>query len=542
MTELKPEETNRKKHITPLSAKDPPKKGKLRIAAYCRVSTDRPEQEGSLENQQNFFRKCIDPSDREELVGIYADRGFSGTRADLCPELQHLLADCRKGLIDRIVCKSISRFARNLRDCLMTLRELKVLGITVFFEKENLDTAVWPDEIMLTIMEGLAQEESASISRNTRWSLKRRMRDGTLKIARVPYGYRKDQKGDLVIDEEKADVIRRIFRLYLSGCGARRIAKHLNEELIPSPTGIKWGNVTILKILAQEKYTGDILWQKTWSRFMGPKWQINHGDADSYYIRDSHPAIIDRDTFQRASEQRSLINRSKSPPKKNRNPFRSKLTCSCGRSFLLFRSTAGDYWKCSRATDLNHPCDAPKIRDADIRRVWEEVYAQMKCGELEELHGRAEYDEQTDIQIPVDTDLKKSLQEERESIYSQRYLLRKHCLEERITPSQLAESEAELDQKLNQLKTSVRKSCVPEVDMEEAYSCLQKALFTMSKEVFLKEMLEAVTISYDKEEKQTTAIFHMKGGVQYRKRIQYPEITNTRGRKNRSNTIHEQIS
>ena len=504
--------------VTLLTPEHPPKKALIRIAAYCRVSSRRPEQEDSFFFQQAYFRRIYGNSDTEELVGIYADHGLSGTASGNRPGFQRMLADCRSGRIDRIVCKSISRFARNLRDCLMTLRELKLLGITVFFEKENLDTAVLPDEIMLTIMEGLAQEESASISRNTRWSLKRRMRDGTLKIARVPYGYRKDQKGDLVIDEEKADVIRRIFRLYLSGCGARRIAKHLNEELIPSPTGIKWGNVTILKILAQEKYTGDILWQKTWSRFMGPKWQINHGDADSYYIRDSHPAIIDRDTFQRASEQRSLINRSKSPPKKNRNPFRSKLTCSCGRSFLLFRSTAGDYWKCSRATDLNHPCDAPKIRDADIRRVWEEVYAQMKCGELEELHDRAEYDEQTDIQIPVDTDLKKSLQEERESIYSQRYLLRKHCLEERITPSQLAESEAELDQKLNQLKISVRKSCVPEADMEEAYSCLQKALFTMSKEVFLKEMLKAVTISYDKEEKQTTAIFHMNGGVQYRKK------------------------
>ena len=157
------------------------------------------------------------------------------------------MSDCRAGKIDRVVTKSLSRFARNTKECLTALREMKKLGVTVHFEKEGIDTANVSDEIMITIMEGLAQEEAASISRNVRWSLKRRMANGTLGIARVPYGYKKVD-GTLIIEEKQAEVVRRIFALYLSGTGAKAIAVQLNDDNIPSPTGTKWNNVTVLKI------------------------------------------------------------------------------------------------------------------------------------------------------------------------------------------------------------------------------------------------------------------------------------------------------
>ena len=272
-----------------------PKKKKQRVAAYCRVSTDRTEQQHSFEMQRMYFEKNYANSDTSELVEIYTDT-TSGTSALYRPGFQRMMSDCRAGKIDRIVTKSLSRFARNTKECLTTLREMKKLGVTLHFEKEGIDTANVSDEIMITIMEGLAQEEAASISRNVRWSLKRRMANGTLGIARVPYGYKKVD-GALLIEEKQAEVIKRIFSLYLSGTGAKAIAVLLNDDNIPSPTGTKWNNVTVLKILRQEKYIGDIRWQKTYSIFMGEKWKINHGEQESYYIRNCLPPIISREDF-----------------------------------------------------------------------------------------------------------------------------------------------------------------------------------------------------------------------------------------------------
>ena len=230
-----------------------PKKKKQRVAAYCRVSTDRTEQQHSFEMQRAYFQKVYANSDALELIDVYTDT-TSGTSSLYRPGFQRLMSDCRAGKIDRIVTKSLSRFARNTKDCLTTLREMKRMGVTVHFEKEGIDTANVSDEIMITIMEGLAQEEAASISRNG--------------IARVPYGYKKVD-GSLIIEEKQAEVVRRIFSMYLSGTGAKAIAVQLNADKIPSPTGTQWNNVTILKILRQEKYIGDIRWQKTYSTFMG---------------------------------------------------------------------------------------------------------------------------------------------------------------------------------------------------------------------------------------------------------------------------------
>lgn len=277
-----------------------PKKKKQRVAAYCRVSTDRTEQQHSFEMQRMYFEKNYANSDTSELVEIYTDT-TSGTSALYRPGFQRMMSDCRAGKIDRIVTKSLSRFARNTKECLTTLREMKKLGVTLHFKKEGIDTANVSDEIMITIMEGLAQEEAASISRNVRWSLKRRMANGTLGIARVPYGYKKVD-GALLIEEKQAEVIKRIFSLYLSGTGAKAIAVLLNDDNIPSPTGTKWNNVTVLKILRQEKYIGDIRWQKTYSIFMGEKWKINHGEQESYYIRNCLPPIISREDFIAAQQ------------------------------------------------------------------------------------------------------------------------------------------------------------------------------------------------------------------------------------------------
>ena len=189
-------------NVTVIEAtKDTSLVGKLRCAAYCRVSSNSEDQLHSYAAQVKYYTKMLSCSDKETLADIYADEGITGTCQDKREEFQRMMKDCRKGKIDRIYTKSVSRFARNTKDCLQSIRELKGLGISVYFEKENIDTANIPDELMITIMGALAQEESTSISQNMRWSIKKRMENGTMKLNTPPFGY-KLVNGELKIDQK----------------------------------------------------------------------------------------------------------------------------------------------------------------------------------------------------------------------------------------------------------------------------------------------------------------------------------------------------
>ena len=335
---------------------------KLRVAAYCRVSTNHADQENSYETQVRYFSELFDNSSTQQLVGIYADEGITGTRLDSRVSFIKLLEDCRHGRIDRIITKSISRFARNTMDCLKCIRELNDLGITIIFEKENIDTARMSDEMMVTIMGGLAQEESHSISRNVLWSIQKKMASGTYRHARVPYGYKKNEKtGSLIVDPRKAKIVKRIFSMYLSGTGTTSIAVKLNNEGIASPTGTKWNGVTICKMLRQEKYTGNTLWQKTYSEFMGPHFQINKGQKPKYYIQNSHPAIIDKETFEQAA-MRLKENKTINTETKELL-FRKKLICGqCGHMYTLKPGRIIN-WQCSHKYNTTKRCSNAEIYD-----------------------------------------------------------------------------------------------------------------------------------------------------------------------------------
>ena len=337
----------------------------VRCGAYCRVSTGSEEQMHSIAAQRLAFLSG------GSLVDVYSDVA-SGTNAQR-PGLLRLLADCRSGRVNRVVTKSISRFARNTMDCLAILRELREMGVTVYFEKENIDTARSADEMMIAVMGGLAQEESNSISRNVRWSLRRRMAAGALGVARVPYGYDK-VNGALIVNEEQAKVVRRIFLLYGRGMGARSIANMLNAEELPSPTGGLWNNGTIFKMLSQEKYLGDIRWQKTASVFMGMS-RRNTGQADSYYVTACHESIIDRQTFEATQIIRQQSVRPVS--RTNDSPFRRKLLCGlCGRSYY-YVGAARAYWQCSGRFDPIRPCSNGLIHDDDLHRMWQQQQTKL---------------------------------------------------------------------------------------------------------------------------------------------------------------------
>ena len=309
---------------------------KIRIAAYCRVSTDSEDQLNSYMTQLRYYENFLSESETERLVSVYADEGITGTRMDKREEFQRMLKDCRRGKIDRIIVKSISRFARNTKDCLSVLRELKDLGITVLFESQNIDTANITDEIMVTVMGGLAQEESASISKNVRWSIRSKMKNGTVKFHSAPLGYDL-YEGNLIINKREAEIVKSIYKMFLSGMGYASICRELNEsKVIKNDKETKWFPTSIQYILTNEKYIGDSLWQKNYNTSMPYRKVRNKGELEKYYINNTHEAIITREEFEKVQE---LIEQRKHPNKNLINNYPLSKKIYCGKCKKIYKRT-----------------------------------------------------------------------------------------------------------------------------------------------------------------------------------------------------------
>lgn len=274
----------------------------LRVVAYCRVSSDSSDQLHSYAAQIRNYTSEISKHDGWELVDVYADEGLTGTRMDQREDFNRMLADCRKGKIDKVLVKSISRFSRNTKDCLATLRELTSLGVSVCFEKENINTETLTTELMVSVSGALAQQESISISENQRMSYRRRMERGEFITCFAPYGYKLPDGKNLIIYEPEAKWVRWIFDQYLTGKSTAWIAEKLTELKVASPTGHPaWHRRPVCYILTNEKYVGDSLCQKNYTTSIFPfERRRNKGELDQYYTEHSHPAIIDQETFQKA--------------------------------------------------------------------------------------------------------------------------------------------------------------------------------------------------------------------------------------------------
>ena len=279
---------------------------KLRVAAYCRVSTDSEEQATSYEAQVEHYTEYIKNHPGWEPAGIYADDGISGTNTKKREEFNRMIDDCMAGRIDLIVTKSISRFARNTLDCLKYIRQLKELNIAVFFEKENINTLDAKGEVLLTIMASLAQQESQSLSQNVRIGLQYRFQQGKVQVCTNRFlGYDKDEDGNLIINSEEAEVVKRIFREYLEGRGYYDIGKGLEADGILTAAGkTVWRASTIRNILRNEKYIGDALLQKTVTvDFLNKKRVVNTGIVPQYYVEGSHEAIIPKRIYMKVQEE-----------------------------------------------------------------------------------------------------------------------------------------------------------------------------------------------------------------------------------------------
>lgn len=348
---------------------------KLRVAAYCRVSTGSDAQAKSLEAQITHYEKYINSRSDWEYAGVYYDEGITGTKKEKRPELKRMLADCKAGKINFIVSKSISRFSRNTTDCLELVRKLLVLNIPVYFEKENINTGSMESELFLSILSSIAADESLSISENSKWSIQNRFENGTFKISYPPYGYDWNGK-QMVINPEQARTVKQIFASALAGHGTGAIARKLNEDQVPTKKGGRWNATTVKGILRNEKYTGDCLFQKTYtdSRF---NWHANHGEKNMYLAKDHHEAIISHENFQAAEKMLKQHAREKnisSDSKKyqQRYTFSGKIICGkCGGTFKRrTHYTAGTSyiaWCCNTHLNDKNSCSMLFIRDDDLK-------------------------------------------------------------------------------------------------------------------------------------------------------------------------------
>lgn len=340
---------------------------KQRVCAYVRVSTTNSSQLDSLENQIAYFTNLYGNRDDVTFVGVYHDKGISGS-TDYRPSFQAMIEDCRKGQIDLIHTKSISRFARSTMTILEVSRELKVFGVGIYFEEQNINTLSSEGEVMLSVLASLAEEELESMSSNQRWAFQKKFQRGEMVINTKRFmGYDVDDKGELVINEEEALVVRRIFHLYLDGMGLHRIAKQLNHEKVPTVTGAKWYDTTIRNILRNEKYKGSALLQKYFQDGVNGKKRLNVGEVEQYFIEDNHEAIISKDDWQVVQEKLNQNSRNQGPNKIYR--FTGLLKCQyCSSTLKRQVSYKGKIvWCCSKyIKEGKISCQGMRVPENDI--------------------------------------------------------------------------------------------------------------------------------------------------------------------------------
>lgn len=359
-------------------------KPKVRVAAYCRVSTDSDEQATSYEAQIEHYTDFIQQKPDWAFAGIYADDGISGTNTKKREEFNRMIEDCMVGKIDMVITKSISRFARNTLDCLKYIRQLKDKNIAVFFEKEAINTMDAKGEVLLTIMASLAQQESQSLSQNVKLGLQYRYQQGLVQVNHNRFmGYTKDEDGHLIIEPTEAEVVKRIYREYLEGSSLLQIGRGLEEDGILTAAGKKrWRPETVKKILQNEKYIGDALLQKTYTvDFLTKKRVKNNGIVPQYYVENSHPAIIPRDLYMHVQEE--ILRRANihSGTERKKRVYSSRYALSsivvCGHCGDIFRrikwnnrGCKSTVWRCVSRVEKDAPnCAARTVKEETLQEV-----------------------------------------------------------------------------------------------------------------------------------------------------------------------------
>lgn len=356
---------------------------KRRIGVYARVSTDSADQQNSYASQIKHYTALIEKHPEWELIDVYADHGLTGTKLDHRDEFLRMMRDARQGKLDEVLVKSISRFARNTKDCLASLRELIQLGVTVRFDKDNLDTETLTSELMVSVSASLAQQESISMSQNMRWSYQKRMQSGKFITCNAPFGYRLVNGKELVIHEAEAEIVKWIFESYLDGMSMTEIAAVITaSEYLTGEGNPVWTKSAISYILQNEKYIGDSIGQKNFTTDTLPFIDIqNKGQKPQYYAMGTHPAIIDKDTFERVQALiKSRRPKSADTPREQHLLARKIICGSCGTIFMRRVTKKGlIMWVCREHDANKSNCPVGRIPESEIFAAFMRMLAKLKA-------------------------------------------------------------------------------------------------------------------------------------------------------------------
>jgi len=489
---------------------------RIRVAAYCRVSTSDADQLASLDNQKKHYEEYIKSNPEWEFVGVYSDDGISGRSAEKRKAFQQLVSDALDGKIDYIFTKSISRFARNTIDCLDTARKLAAKGIYITFEQENICTRDMNTELYMSIISALAEHESRSLSENVRWGIQKRFQDGTYKIVSPPYAYYYQDR-NIEVDRDKAETVRQIFSWALEGLGGYTIARRLNESGISSPRGKKWGASTINNILRNRFYTGDVIFQSTFLASDGKR-RKNNNNIDSYLCEEHHEAIISLDVYEKVQKALDLMadnNKSKSKSRK-RYVYSGKVYCNeCHGSFRHKIQHTGDKVYPMLAC-CNHIRDKSKcsmkavketaFKDAFCTMVNKLIYVKNRVLKpmLEELN--------TTVQLPMEDNAKELEKLDAQAAMFQT-MMEEHCVSSSVILPELIKIE-EKKERLRLADAIASNDNRIEALRELISICDRESLQTEFSDHIFLTIVDKVSILSKKE-----ILFELKCGLRLKERM-----------------------
>lgn len=359
---------------------------RIRVAAYCRVSTDSSDQLNSFYAQVKYYTDYIQASDNMRLVDIYADEGITGTAIAKRDDFKRLVSDVKKKKIDRVLVKSVTRFARNSLECIETVRLFKSHGTSIYFENDNIDTERMNSEMILYIKSAFAQGEALSASRRMALSNRMKMADGTYNLSSAPFGYRLSENG-LVVEPQEAGIVKKIYELYLSGLGDCLIVQYLNEHYC----NIGWTIKRVGYILSNERYIGDCLLQKRYSPNVLPlTLKPNKGELPKYYYEGTHEPIISKDVFDRVQTMRKEKRRRynlNGGKEVHKEFFTKKIFCRhCGWAYKKKLRNDELFWCCHKQGTTADECRTPAQADKTIRRAFIKMFNTLKQNSRTVIH------------------------------------------------------------------------------------------------------------------------------------------------------------
>lgn len=492
----------------------------IRACAYARVSTEQDSQSNSYETQITYYREEIKKRSGWVLVDIYSDKGITGTSAEKRPGFQQMIKDCQAGEIDCILVKSVSRFSRNTEEGLYYIRKLKEWDVNVIFEKENINTSSLDDELLLTFLNCLSEEESRSISRNIRWSIKRRMQQGEFITAYAPYGYRLEH-GNLVGIPEELDIVKWIYDSFLSGMNCETIARILNESgSYKKSHDNKWTASGVRYILLNEKYAGDALVQKTVTSDTLPFTRTkNQGQQEQYYIENCQIAVIEKEKAERV---KALFARKRHPfETKETRLLSGKVYCAkCGTKMRYKKSRGNVYWACQLHEKDITICDAENWDERVIYKAFQNLYRKLKANYTTILIPALRQMEllyQTKQPISLNNDTDEEIIHLQKQIQVLNRLMSRGHLESAFYMEKIAELHQQLDAKnvekyMHQLRKEKRLYRVKQ--LIKIFEQGPAQLDEISKELF-EQTVEKILLT-----KQGSIQFQMKGGFEFEERVE----------------------